>query len=123
MATRSLKQPTPTAVLLGGQAIAVSLARGLASEGIAVWALGEASVDPIRYSRSCTSFVHVGSGDGVQARYFEWLEETRGETRVVLPCNDDALELIARRRSDLLSLGCVTIEASPPDEGQRRMPP
>ncbi len=112
MATRSAKQLIPPAVLLGGEAIAVSLARCLASAGIFVCALGEASVDPVRHSRSCGTFVHVGSGDGVQTRYFEWLAETRGPSRVVFPCNDDALELIARRRDDLLELGCITIEAN-----------
>jgi D-aspartate ligase len=100
----------PPVVLLGGEAIALSLARGLATAGVRVCALGHAGLDPARYSRTC-EFGHVSSGAGVKERYFAWLERTKPGRRVVLPCSDDALELVAERRDDLRALDCVTIEA------------
>jgi predicted ATP-grasp superfamily ATP-dependent carboligase len=102
----------PPGVVLGGEAIAVSVARSLGRSGVAIYALGTAGVDPVQFSRYCTEFVDLGSGEGVQDRWIAWLERTAGEPRVVLPCNDDGLELVARRRSDLEELGYRTIEAN-----------
>jgi predicted ATP-grasp superfamily ATP-dependent carboligase len=101
----------PPAVLLGGEAIAVSVARSLGRSGVEVYALGTASVDPVRFSRYCTQFVDLGSGEDVQDRWMDWLARTAGEPRVILPCNDDGLELVARRRSELGELGYRSIEA------------
>jgi D-aspartate ligase len=101
----------PPAVLLGGEAIAVSVARSLGRRGIRVYALGTAGVDPVQFSRYCTQFVDLGSGEGVQDRWIDWLSRTAGEPRVILPCNDDGLELVARRRKELHELGDRSIEA------------
>jgi predicted ATP-grasp superfamily ATP-dependent carboligase len=101
----------PPVVLLGGESIALSIARSLGPAGIPVYALGNERYDPVRRSRHCTSFVHVGSGEGVQARCLDWLERGPGNA-VVLPCNDDGLELVARHRTRLVELGYVPIEAN-----------
>ena len=75
-----------------------------------MYALGH-DRDPVRYSRHCTRFADVGAGDGVQDRFLEWLEQGPGEG-VVLPCADDGLELVARRRARIEELGYTTIEAN-----------
>jgi predicted ATP-grasp superfamily ATP-dependent carboligase len=98
------------AVLLGGEAIALSVARSLGARGVPVFALGHARYDPVQWSRHCTSFAHLGSGEGVQERWLEWLEAgPRGA--VVLPCSDDALELVASRRPELVAMGYRPLEA------------
>jgi D-aspartate ligase len=99
------------AVLLGGEVIAVSAARSLGKAGIPVYALGDAAWDTVGHSRYCTSFIDLGSGAGVQERWLEWLTSgPRGA--VVLPCNDDGLEFVARNRAALIELGYITIEAN-----------
>jgi len=102
----------PPAVVLGGEAIAVSVARSLGRRGVPVYALGVADVDPVRFSRYCTEFVDLGSGEGVQERWLDWLKRTSGRPRVLIPCNDDGIELIARSRADLLELKYQAIEAN-----------
>ncbi len=99
------------AVLLGGETIAVTVARSLGKAGIPVHALGKGGVDPVGYSRYCTSFEDVGSGDGVQDRYLDWLAHRAPANSVVFPCNDDALQLVGERRPVIAELGHVTIEA------------
>jgi len=98
--------------LLGGEAIAVSVARSLGRNGVPVYALGTAGIDPVQFSRYCTQFVDLGSGEGVQDRWIDWLSRTSGEPRVLLPLNDDGLELVARSRSEIEELGYRTIEAN-----------
>jgi predicted ATP-grasp superfamily ATP-dependent carboligase len=75
-----------------------------------VFALGHARYDPVQWSRHCTSFVHLGSGEGVQDRWLDWLE-TGPRGAVVLPCSDDGLELVASRRPDLVEMGYRPLEA------------
>jgi D-aspartate ligase len=88
----------------------VSVARSLGKAGVRVYALGEAPWDTVAYSRFCASFVDLGSGPGLHASWLEWLESgPRGA--VVLPCQDDGLEFIARNRATLLELGYVPMEA------------
>lgn len=98
----------PPAILLGGEATAVSVARSLGRAGVPVWALGKQS-DPVRRSRHCARFVDLGGGDA-QARWLEWLRGAPAGA-VVLPCEDDGLELVARHRSVLAERGLVPIEA------------
>jgi D-aspartate ligase len=100
---------TPPAVLLGGTANAVSVARSLAAAGVCVVALGNAG-SPVRRSRSCALFVDLGREDGVQDRWLDWLAEGPGGA-VVLPCDDDGLELVATHRRRLTALGYLPIEA------------
>jgi predicted ATP-grasp superfamily ATP-dependent carboligase len=54
----------------------------------------------------------VGSGDGVQDRYLDWLAHRAPSNSVVFPCNDDGLQLVGERRAAIVELGLMTIEAS-----------
>lgn len=101
----------PAAVVLGGEAIAVSVARSLGPRGVAVHAVGVAD-DPVRWSRWCRELVDLGAGDGVGERWLRWFESGAApEGAVVIPCNDDALELVARHRGTLEALGLRPAEA------------
>ena len=87
------------------------VARSLARAGIPTIALGHGD-DPVRHSRFCDRFVDVGSGSGVQDRWLAWMAQEALDGAVVLPCSDDALELIARHRARLEELGYRPIEAN-----------
>ena len=105
----------PAAVVLGGEAIAVSVARSLGERGVAVHALGVAE-DPVRWSRWCRELVDLGAGEGVGARWLEWFTSGAApDGAVVVPCNDDALEFVARNRAVLERLGVRPAESD--DEG------
>ena len=100
----------PPAVVIGGSANAVSVARSLDGAGVEVYAIGRRT-SPVRFSRHCRRFVTVDHDADVQAAWLEWLE--RGpEGAVLLPCDDDALELIARNRARLVGLGYRPFEAN-----------
>jgi predicted ATP-grasp superfamily ATP-dependent carboligase len=99
----------PPAVLLGGEAIAVSACRSLGSAGVSVHALGDTR-DPVRRSRWCGEFVPVGSKRGVIDRYLEWLERDGPRGAVILPCDDYGAEMIARNRARLEALGYLPVE-------------
>ena len=101
----------PPAVLLGGETIAVSAARSLSAAGVEVWALGDAT-DPVQRSRHCHRFVEVGSKQGVQGRYMDWLEREGPRGAVIIPCDDDSVELVARGRAHLEALGYRPTEAN-----------
>jgi predicted ATP-grasp superfamily ATP-dependent carboligase len=101
----------PPALLLGGGPIAPPVARGLGAAGIVVAAVGTAT-DPVRHSRYCRDFVDLGALEGVQERWLAWLTEQPRTGSVLLPCNDDALELIARNREQLVSLDYRPVEAN-----------
>ena len=60
------------AVLVGGRATVVPVARSLGRAGIPVHALG-APTDPIRYSRYCRSYVEFEDDAGFQAGCLESL--------------------------------------------------
>ncbi len=94
--------------MLGGAANAVSVARSLSRAGARVYALGD-EASPVRWSRHCDTFV-VAAGEHVQERTLEWLASGPREG-VVLPCDDDGLELVARHRATLAGLGYLPIEA------------
>jgi D-aspartate ligase len=64
----------------------------------------------VRYSRFCASHTDLGKGEGVQQRWREWLEANPSNS-VLMPCSDDALELIARNRPRLVELGFRPVEA------------
>jgi D-aspartate ligase len=97
------------AVLIGGDATAVPVARSLGRAGISVYALG-GHLDPVRRSRHVDEFVEVGAGEECQHGSLEWLMGPAPES-VILPCSDEGLELIARNRAALLEHGHVPIEA------------
>ncbi len=99
----------PPAVVLGGGVNAVSVARSLAAAGVTVYAVGDGT-SVVRHSRACAVFADLGRDGDVQERWLQWLSDgPRGA--VVLPCADDGVELIARRRATLLALGYVPFEA------------
>lgn len=99
----------PPAVLLGGGVVALSVGRGLSRAGVPVIGLGHHE-DPLRFSRARESFVDCGSGDGVQERWLSRLSEGPG-AGVILPCNDEGLELVARNRARLVEMGYAPVEA------------
>src|SRR5436305_2062427 len=92
----------PPAVILGGGITALSAARSLAEEGIAVYLL-DRPTSPARFSRSVTRFVDVGTVQP-QERMLAWLRAARLGA-VVLAGADDGVELIARHRAELLTDG------------------
>ncbi len=98
----------PPAILAGGGPIAVSVARSLAASGVEVIALGH-RVDPVRRSRHCHEFVDLGAHEGVQERWMGWLATAR--PGILLPCSDDALELVARNRAAIEAAGHRAMEA------------
>lgn len=99
----------PPAVILGGGETALPVARSLGDAGVPVYALGSRA-DSVRFSRACETFVRIGRGGGMQERWLEWLRSAPVGS-VVLPCEDEGLELVARNRETLLELGLVPFEA------------
>ena len=109
---RSAGHDQPPAILLGGSANALSVARSLSRHRVPVVALNK-STSHVRYSRHCR-WVPLSDDHDVQTVWLDWLtgdglKAFRGA--VVLPCNDDGLELIARHRG-LLKNDYVLIEAN-----------
>jgi D-aspartate ligase len=98
------------AVVLGGAANAVSVARSLAGIGVRVYALGPPRA-PVRRSSACHAFVAADGGVPPQAAWLDWLGNGAPRGAVLVPCDDDGLELIARHRRTLEALGHVPIEA------------
>ena len=101
---------TPPAIILGGQLNAVSVARALAAAGVQVDAVGDAK-SAVRRSRACRRFTDLGREGDVQARWLEWLLHEGAPGAVVLPCDDDGVELIARHRRALTGRGYVAFGA------------
>jgi D-aspartate ligase len=99
----------PPAVLLGGEAIAVSACRSLGSAGVSVHALGDRR-DPVRRSRWCREFVPIGSKEGVIERYLEWLERDGPRGAAIMPCDDYGVEMIATNRAQLEEWGYLPVE-------------
>ena len=97
------------ALILGGGANAISVARSLGQAGIPIHAAGH-PVSPVRTSRYCTSFAEFPTSASLQEWMLEWLERGPREG-VVLPCADDGLEVVARHREQLMAWGYVPIEA------------
>src|SRR5918994_2109315 len=103
-------EPSPPAILLGGSANAVSVARSLAAAGVHVTAVGH-SASPVRHSRACARFVDLGREDGVQGRWLRWLAGAPAGA-VLLPCDDDALEMLVTHRPTLTRVGLRVFEAA-----------
>ena len=98
----------PPAVILGGSVTGLSVARSLTRAGAAVYVLDKHG-SPARRSRLRQAFVELDP-ERMQAEMLEWLR-TGPEGAVVLACNDDGLELIARHRAELVELGYRPMEA------------
>lgn len=101
----------PALLIGGGELISVHIARHLGQAGIPVHALG-ASFDPISRSRHCVSATDLGTGIGVQERWLGWLEQEGPRDAVIIPCSDDALDLLAHNRGRLRTFGYHPIEAN-----------
>lgn len=102
---------TMPAVLLGGAANALSVARSLWRSGVPVDLLADGRGDSVaRHSRACRRYVG-GPGDGpVAERWMRWLSDESAPA-VVLPCCDEGIELIARSREELEAHGHRAVEA------------
>lgn len=92
----------PPVVLLGGDANALSVARSLSRDGIAVHAIGLPN-SPVRWSRFCR-WISTETHGNVQESWTRFLlgpesEHLRGA--VLLSCCDDGIELIANQREAL----------------------
>jgi predicted ATP-grasp superfamily ATP-dependent carboligase len=106
--TSSAQLAGPPAIVLGGAANAVSAARSLGRRGVAVYAVGAAS-SPARWSRHVRAYA-VAEGPSVQEQMLDRLAAGPGEG-VIVPCDDEALELVARHRAALEALGYLPYEA------------
>lgn len=104
-------QSNPPGIILGGEAIAIPVARSLARAGVEVHAAGDLAYDTVGYSRHCAGFSNLGSGARLPERCLDWLADGSPEGAVLLPCCDDGLELILNNRAELEELGHVPIEA------------
>jgi D-aspartate ligase len=104
-AARSLS--APPAIILGGSSNAVSVARSLGRAGVVVHALGDPR-NQVRWSRHLDEFVPM-RGSEVQIRTLEWLAAGPREG-VILPCDDEGLELVAGHRAELIGLGYIPSE-------------
>lgn len=111
MSTTEASSSLPPVVLVGrGETMGVSAARSLARAGVEVHAIGGPQ-EPVRMSRACTSYTSVLHGPDLTRRYLEALEHgPRGA--VILPCDDEGVELIGRYRSTLESWGYLPVEAN-----------
>jgi D-aspartate ligase len=96
-------------VVLGGLENALSVARSLARQGVAVHAVGGIDA-PVRHSRSCTAFHLLERGDS-KPQFLRWLLDRAPAGAVVLPCDDDAVEVVARHRAELVPR-LIPIEAN-----------
>ncbi len=100
----------PPALLIGGDQMAVSAARSIAALGVEIHAVGDPE-DPIQSSRACTSFTTIPHDQEMGDHYLEWLERgPRGA--VLLPCDDESLEVVARNRPLLEDWGYRPVEAN-----------
>jgi D-aspartate ligase len=104
-----LTSAAPPAVVLGGGWTAMPVTRSLGAAGVPVYALG-GSDDAVRWSRGCMTHVPLGREPGMQERWLEWLRGAPAGS-VILPCEDEGLELIAKNRAMLIELGLVPFEA------------
>src|SRR5918997_6380554 len=91
--------------------MAVSVARSVAALGAEVHAVGD-SADPVQKSRACASFTAINRAPGVGDRYLEFLQRDGPRGAIVLPCDDESLEVVARNRAQLVDWGYQPIEAN-----------
>ena len=100
------------ALLLGGAATALSVARSLGRAGVAVDALGERLVPPsVRWSRYVRTYREVPPDGAVQEHWSELLRMHRNGA-AVFPCGDEGLQFVARHRSTLVELGFRPVAAN-----------
>jgi D-aspartate ligase len=100
----------PPAVILGGITNALSVARGLGTIGVKSHAVGPPN-SPVSASRHCASFMAISEPD-VQRKTFDWLLNSAPRGAVLLPCDDDSLELVVQRRRELVEVGHKPVYAN-----------
>ncbi|MBI5470765.1 MAG: carboxylate--amine ligase [Ignavibacteriae bacterium] len=94
----SINSSLPPAILLGGGANALSAARSLRRQGIAVYSLG--NVPDVAFSRCCVR-IPTPVGGNIQQQWYVWLDDTgrkKFKGAAIIPCGDDGLEFVARNR-------------------------
>jgi predicted ATP-grasp superfamily ATP-dependent carboligase len=101
----------PPAVVISGSANALSAARALAGRGVEVHAIGHRA-SPVRWSRRIATFADAGLDGGASGRTLDWLESHRSGG-VLVPCSDDALELVLDNWERLGDWGFVLPEMDP----------
>ena len=92
----------PPAIILGGDANALSVARNLGAEGIKVYAINH-DTSPVRYSRFC-EWIPVPVNGNVSESWTKYLlgpESDHLRGAVLLTGSDDGIELIAKHREKL----------------------
>lgn len=103
---------TMPAVLLGGAVNALSVARSLWRSRVAVDLLGDGRATSVaRHSRACRRYVGPSDSETVAEEWMTWLLNESAPA-VLLPCSDEAVEFIARRRPELEAAGHRPIEAN-----------
>lgn len=104
-----INRSLPPAILLGGGANALSVARNLRRQGIEVIIVGDHH-HCARFSRFCRWVALPGSGD-IGKRWFEWLTNEEGRQHrgaALIACGDDALEFVVHYRSALADYFLIT---------------
>jgi D-aspartate ligase len=92
----------PPAILLGGGANALSVARSLSGAGVSVYAINEPGAY-VRYSRHCR-WLPVPAEPDVEASWAKFLlgpECDHLQGAVLLSCSDAGIQVIARHRHEL----------------------
>ena len=98
----------PGAVVLGSSVTSLSITRALGRAGISVTVLGDGSDCPLY----CRRFVKSDESAGdLQEQWLAWLL-SHCEGAVILAASDDGMELIARRRTELVQAGHLPIEGN-----------
>src|SRR6185437_6775802 len=103
--------PMP-AVVLGGSTNALSVARSLWMANVPVDVLADGRGESVaRHSRACRRYLTPADGDGdaVAEEWMAWLAN-ESDPAVLLPCSDEGVEFIARRRGALEAAGHLPIE-------------
>jgi predicted ATP-grasp superfamily ATP-dependent carboligase len=106
-----LEDKTMPAVVLGGAVNALSVARSLWRSGVAVDLLADGRTTSIaRHSRACRRYLAPSDGEAVAEEWMTWLLNESAPA-VLLPCGDEGVEFLARRRDELEAAGHLPIEA------------
>lgn len=92
----------PAAILVGGDANTLSVARSLHAAGISVHVLTQPN-SRVRYSRTC-HWIDLSDGDGGPRAWGDFLLGPRSDHlsgAVLLACSDEAIEMIIAHRQEL----------------------
>ncbi|MCW2971159.1 MAG: D-aspartate ligase [Solirubrobacterales bacterium] len=114
----SMQNPTMPAVVLGGAVAALSVARSLWQSGVRVDLLADGLRSPARHSRALRRYLPPADAEAVTDGWITWLLN-ESEPAAILPCSDEGVEFIARRRGELEAAGHRPWEAN--DEGSLNM--